>query len=82
MSKNYVKVPLDVTMKEAMKFMHDNQQNCVLVVDDEDFLEGILTYGDIRRFLSKKSNDASKGDSTDTDVCILLILALDYCITR
>lgn len=47
--------------------MHDSKQNCVLVFDDEDLLEGILTYGDIRR-LSEDSSDTSKGDSTITDV--------------
>lgn len=68
MSKKFVKVSPSVTLKEAIKFMHDGQQKCILVVDDEDFLEGILTYGDIRRYLSKKLNDASLGDSTASDV--------------
>jgi CBS domain-containing protein len=54
-------------LKEAIKYMHDCKQNCLLVVDDEDLLEGILTYGDIRR-LSKTSSDASTGDSTIIDV--------------
>lgn len=69
MSNNYVKVTLTITLKEAIKSMNDGQQNCVLVVDDEDFLEGVLTYGDIKRFLSKKSSDVSNGDSTASDVC-------------
>lgn len=69
MSKNYVKVSLTVTIKEAIKSMHDNHQNCVLVVDDEDFLEGILTYGDIRRYQSRKSTDTLKSDSRSLDVC-------------
>ncbi|ONK69279.1 uncharacterized protein A4U43_C05F21190 [Asparagus officinalis] len=49
MSTNFVKVPSTVMLKEVMDLMHDKQQNCVLVVDAEDFLEGILTLGDIRR---------------------------------
>lgn len=48
--------------------MKDNQQNCALVVDDDDFLEGILTYGDIKRYFFKKYGDALKGDSLS--VCI------------
>lgn len=59
MSKNYVKVSLAMTLIEAIKYFHDNQQNCVLVVDDEDFLDGILTYGDVRRYLSKMPSNVS-----------------------
>lgn len=72
MSKNYAKVSLSLTLKEAIKYMHDSKQNCLLVVDDEDLLEGILTYGDIRR-LSKTSSDASTGDSTIIDVNTCLV---------
>ena len=61
MSKKYLKVSMAVTVKEAMNCMHDSHQNCVLVFDEDDFLEGILTYGDIRRCLSKKPSDVSKG---------------------
>ena len=68
MSKNYVKVSASITLKEANKLMHENLQNCLLVVDEDDSLEGILTYGDIRRCLSKKSSDTSK-DDPELDVC-------------
>lgn len=68
MSKNYVKVPLAMTLKEAIKNMQDNQQKFVLVVDDDDFLEGILTYSDVRRCLSEKSSDVSKSESRFSDV--------------
>ncbi|OWM85951.1 chloride channel protein CLC-f [Punica granatum] len=67
MSKNYVKVSLTATLKDATKGMLDGQQKCVLVVDNEDLLEGILTYGDIRRYLSKKSSKASNGDAAYED---------------
>ncbi|KAF3453230.1 hypothetical protein FNV43_RR03670 [Rhamnella rubrinervis] len=67
MSKNYVKVSLVMTLNEAIKCFHDNQQNCVLVVDDEDFLDGILTYGDVRRYLSKMPGDVS--NTRFLDVC-------------
>ncbi|KAJ3677585.1 hypothetical protein LUZ60_003309 [Juncus effusus] len=49
MSKVYVKVVPDVTIKEALKLMQDKQQNCILVVDNEDYLEGIVTFNDIHR---------------------------------
>ncbi|KAM1167000.1 hypothetical protein ACFX19_029608 [Malus domestica] len=73
MSKKYVKVPVSLTLKEAIKCMHESHQNCLLVVDDEDFLEGILTYGDVRRFQSKKSSDASKSESRflDANTCLV-----------
>ncbi|XP_059662308.1 chloride channel protein CLC-f [Cornus florida] len=66
MSKNYLKVSLTLTLKETVKCMHDGQQKCVLVVDAEDFLEGILTYGDIKRFLSNKS-----GDAPEVNTCLV-----------
>jgi signal-transduction protein with cAMP-binding, CBS, and nucleotidyltransferase domain len=69
MSKYYLKVPSSVTLKDAIKIMHDSQQNCVLVVDEDDFLEGILTYGDIRRCRSEKSNNETSMSDSDVDVC-------------
>lgn len=69
MSKNYAKVPPSVTLREAIESMYDNQQHCVLVVDAEGFLEGILTYGDIKRFLSRKFGDALDSDSSLHEVC-------------
>ncbi|XP_057983986.1 chloride channel protein CLC-f [Malania oleifera] len=68
MLKNYVKVSQAITLKDAIKYMHDSQQNCALVVDADDFLEGILTNGDIKRCLSRKSTNATRGDLTLPDV--------------
>ncbi|XP_068641654.1 chloride channel protein CLC-f-like [Aristolochia californica] len=68
MSKNYIKVLPTVNLKEAMQLMFDSQQNCVLVVNIDGLLEGILTLGDIKRGLSKMSVDASNGDSANLDV--------------
>ena len=76
MSTNYVKVSLTITVQEAIKSMHDNHRSCVLVVDDEDFLEGILTYGDVRRYQSRKSTDSLKSDSRFLDVCDLIYACL------
>ncbi|OVA19685.1 CBS domain [Macleaya cordata] len=73
MSKNYVKVPSTITLKETIKLMHDAQQSCVLVVDDEDLLEGILTVGDIQRRVTKTFVDAPKGESTVLDVNTSLV---------
>ncbi|XP_050237813.1 chloride channel protein CLC-f [Mercurialis annua] len=75
MSKNYVKVVGASTVKEAVDCMHNSKQNCVLVVDDEDLLEGILTYGDIRR-ISKKSDETNIGDSAIKDVNTCLVSAV------
>ncbi|CAK9148932.1 unnamed protein product [Ilex paraguariensis] len=73
MSKNYLKVSLTQTLKGALKCMHDGQQSCVLVVDSEDYLEGILTYGDIKRSLFKNSGDASNRDLSlpDANTCLV-----------
>uniref|UniRef100_A0A2P2MYH1 Chloride channel protein n=1 Tax=Rhizophora mucronata TaxID=61149 RepID=A0A2P2MYH1_RHIMU len=72
MSKNYAKVSAALTLKEVMEHMHDSKENCILVVDGEGLLEGILTYGDIRRVL-KKSRDAPKDDSTKIDANTCLV---------
>nr|XP_027061375.1 chloride channel protein CLC-f isoform X3 [Coffea arabica] len=69
MSNDFPKVPPNQTIKEALKCMYDGQQNCVLIVDAENYLEGILTYGDIKRFLFKNSGDASNSNSSLQDVC-------------
>lgn len=81
MSKNYLKVSLSMYLKDALKYMRDNQQNCALVVDDDDFLEGILTHGDIKRYLFKKYGDAFMGDSLSVRIdypCHFLFHALIY----
>ncbi|XP_010480103.1 PREDICTED: chloride channel protein CLC-f-like isoform X1 [Camelina sativa] len=52
MSKNYVKVTPGTTLREARNILKDSHQNCLMVVDEDEFLAGILTHGDIRRYLS------------------------------
>lgn len=71
MSKDYLKLTLNQTVKEALKCMHDGQQHCALVVDSEGYLEGILTYGDIKRSLFKNSGDSLNMEFLHTDVCIV-----------
>ncbi|XP_058114494.1 chloride channel protein CLC-f-like [Magnolia sinica] len=73
MLKNYVKVLPTVTLKETIKLMHDAQQNCVLVVDAEELLEGIATVGDIQRALSKTSSDTTRNDSSLLDANTFLV---------
>ncbi|XP_047334286.1 chloride channel protein CLC-f-like [Impatiens glandulifera] len=68
MSINYVKVSGNRTLKEAIVTMHDSLQKCLLVVDNDDFLEGILTYGDIKRFFSRKYGDVPTSAITLDDV--------------
>ncbi|GAB2279771.1 hypothetical protein Dimus_014410 [Dionaea muscipula] len=68
MSKSYLKIGLTTTLKEVMKCMHERQLNCVLVVDDEDLLEGILTFGDVNRYLSKLGGQLPNSESILQDV--------------
>lgn len=71
MSKIYVKVLPSATVTEALKLLHDKQQNCALVVDPEDFLEGIITLGDIRRMgYGLHGESFIEGDHPKTDVCL------------
>ncbi|KAF8031310.1 hypothetical protein BT93_D0491 [Corymbia citriodora subsp. variegata] len=73
MSKKYVKVSPATTLKDASKCMLDSKQNCVIVVDKENLLEGILTYGDIRRYISKTPTDALTSDAAleDGNMCLV-----------
>nr|GLL22462.1 chloride channel protein CLC-f [Ipomoea trifida] len=75
MSKDYLKLTLNQTVKEALKCMHDGQQHCALVVDSEGYLEGILTYGDIKRSLFKNSGDSLNMEFLHTDVYTELAMA-------
>ncbi|CAA7407878.1 unnamed protein product [Spirodela intermedia] len=79
MSKNYLKVSGLITVMEAMTLMHDNQKTCLLVVDAEDMLEGILTLGDVRRGVSRQSAETSSSpecDSVVSDVSDCLVSSI------
>ncbi|OEL16289.1 Chloride channel protein CLC-f [Dichanthelium oligosanthes] len=69
MSKHYVKVTPTFTIKEAARLMQEKQQSCVLVVDNEDFLEGIVTLGDIRRkgFEPSENSHSTEENSSTLD---------------
>ncbi|GJN22062.1 hypothetical protein PR202_gb09593 [Eleusine coracana subsp. coracana] len=80
MSKIYVKVLSSATVTAVLKLLHDKQQNCALVVDPEDCLEGIITLGDLQRMgfeLHAESiidGDHSKSDENSSTI--------SSCITR
>jgi len=76
MAKHYVKVTPTFTIEEATRLMQEKQQSCVVVVDNEDFLEGIVTLGDLRRkgFVPSENSDSTQANSSTLDVCKLLIL--------
>ncbi|CAN4102551.1 unnamed protein product [Withania somnifera] len=76
MSNDYLKVSPSHSVKEALECMHDGRQTCVIVVDAEGYLEGILTYGDIKRSLSKNDGDSSNKDVSvkDADTCLVSLI--------
>ncbi|CAO2040901.1 unnamed protein product [Urochloa humidicola] len=79
MSKIYVKVLPSATVTEVFKLLHDNQQNCALVVDPEDSLEGIITLGDIQRMgFELHEESLIDGDYPKTDNSS----SISSCVTR
>ena len=60
--------------------MQGKQQSCVLVVYNEDFLEGIVTLDDLccKRFVPSENSDSTQANSSTLDVCKLLILWLQF----
>lgn len=80
MSKIYVKVSPSATVGEALKLLNDKQQICALVVDDEDFLEGLVTLGDIRRMGFELHGESFiSGDQLNSDEACSTISS---CLTR
>ncbi|MFS7963814.1 putative CBS domain, chloride channel, voltage gated, chloride channel, core [Helianthus anomalus] len=72
MSTIYLSVGLSSTIKEAIQCMDNGQQTCVLVVDPEEHLEGILTYGDIKRGMLKNYDEIDGASSTpDFNECLV-----------
>nr|GEV18716.1 chloride channel protein CLC-f-like [Tanacetum cinerariifolium] len=72
MSTNYLNVGLSSTIKEAVQCMDNGQQTCVLVIDTEEHLEGILTYGDIKRGMMREYDEIEGASSTpDFGECLV-----------
>lgn len=68
MSKRYVKVPPSATVTETLTLLSDKQQMCALVVDHEDFLEGLITLGDISRMGFELDGESYlSGDQLNSD---------------
>ncbi|KAK1273857.1 Chloride channel protein CLC-f [Acorus gramineus] len=76
MSENYIKVSPATTVKEALRLMHESQQNCAFVFDVEDLLEGILTRGDIQRGVRTTSGNSPKVDSSVQDINSCLVSSI------
>ncbi|XP_024965121.1 chloride channel protein CLC-f-like isoform X1 [Cynara cardunculus var. scolymus] len=76
MTNSYPKVLLSSTVNEAVKSMNDGQQSCVLVVDHEDHLEGILTYGDVKRGILRTPNGSSDSGSSTSDLSEYLVSSI------
>uniref|UniRef100_A0A0D6QYJ3 Chloride channel protein n=1 Tax=Araucaria cunninghamii TaxID=56994 RepID=A0A0D6QYJ3_ARACU len=73
MSKNYIKVSANCTVKDAIQLMIEYQQKCVLVVDDEDLLEGIMTLGDLQREVQGTTDVNAHSEMTHFDVNTTLV---------
>ncbi|XP_074558662.1 chloride channel protein CLC-f-like [Curcuma longa] len=82
MSKTYVKVHPTTILKDAIELMHDNQQTCVLIIDHEDFLEGILTLGDIRRKGFETSEELPSTPRGDTQISDVNVHTVSSCLGR
>ncbi|CAM0944489.1 unnamed protein product [Alopecurus aequalis] len=77
MSKRYVKVPPSATVMEALNLLNEKQQTCALVADHEDFLEGLITLGDISRMgFELPGESCISGDQLKSDE------ACSSCLTR
>ncbi|VAI60237.1 unnamed protein product [Triticum turgidum subsp. durum] len=80
MSKRYVKVPPSATVTETLTLLSDKQQMCALVVDHEDFLEGLITLGDISRMGFELDGESYlSGDQLNSDEACSTISS---CLTR
>ncbi|XP_037454642.1 chloride channel protein CLC-f-like [Triticum dicoccoides] len=80
MSKRYVKVPPSATVIETLTLLSDKQQMCALVVDHEDFLEGLITLGDISRMGFELDGESYlSGDQLNSDEACSTISS---CLTR
>ncbi|RAL41077.1 unnamed protein product [Cuscuta campestris] len=78
MSNDYLKLSSTQTVKEALDCMNESQERCGIVVDNEDHIEGILTYGDIKRSLLKNSGDLLHTDANMSLVSSICTRGISY----
>ncbi|MCO5609963.1 hypothetical protein L7F22_064198 [Adiantum nelumboides] len=76
MSKGFAKVQATATVKEGVQAMLDARQSCVLVVDENDLLEGIFTVSDLHQEVIGAAMATSQGDTTVLDVDSTLVAAI------
>ncbi|EFJ35443.1 hypothetical protein SELMODRAFT_80641 [Selaginella moellendorffii] len=76
MTKTYVKVQATATVKEAVAAMLSVQQRCVIVVDDNELLEGIMTLADLHKEVIRAAMATSRGDVTVLEVDSMLVAAI------
>ncbi|KAH7439203.1 hypothetical protein KP509_04G050000 [Ceratopteris richardii] len=76
MLRTYAKVQATATVKEAVQTMLDVGQSCVLVVDEDDLLEGIFSISDLQREVFRAAMATSQGDPTMLDVNSTLVAAI------
>ncbi|MBL51827.1 MAG: nucleotidyltransferase [Candidatus Marinimicrobia bacterium] len=66
-------VKANITIREAMKHLDQTAEKCLLVIDDNLFLLGTLTDGDLRRSILsgiKFSNDISSSFNTNPTILV------------
>ncbi len=63
MSKDFVKVSAMATVKESLGAMLAGGQRCALVVDENDLLEGIITFGDLQREVLRAIEESVLSDA-------------------
>eukprot|EP00252_Welwitschia_mirabilis_P008197 TRINITY_DN19922_c0_g1_i1.p1 TRINITY_DN19922_c0_g1~~TRINITY_DN19922_c0_g1_i1.p1 ORF type:complete len:739 (+),score=142.14 TRINITY_DN19922_c0_g1_i1:507-2723(+) len=68
MTSGFRKVLVTATLKEAMQLMLESCQNCILIVSEEDMLEGILTLGDVQRKVQATSSAQGCDEAALLDV--------------
>lgn len=63
MSKDFVKVNAMATVKETLGSMLAAQQRCALIVDENDLLEGIMTFTDLQREVLRAAEESVFSDN-------------------
>ncbi|KAH7300186.1 hypothetical protein KP509_24G049000 [Ceratopteris richardii] len=75
MLKSYTRVQATVTVKDAIKTMLDAGQSYVMVVDEDDLLEGIFSVSDLMEALRTRTF-TSEGETLMLDVNSTLVAAI------